>query len=150
MFQGSEYVYAVYREKSFSKAAKKLFISQPSLSANVRRVEQRIGAPIFDRKTKPLQLTHVGEEYIHCVERIDAIEKEFESFVNDLNDFQKGRLLLGGSNFFSSWVLPPLMEAYSRRFPHIELGLLEENTARLLRSKPGHVTTPPPPPPPLP
>ena len=53
MFQGMEYVYEVYLEKSFSKAAEKLFISQPSLSANVKRVEHHIGYPIFDRSTKP-------------------------------------------------------------------------------------------------
>ena len=60
MFQGMEYVYEVYLEKSFSKAAEKLFISQPSLSANVKRVEHHIGYPIFDRSTKPLSLTECG------------------------------------------------------------------------------------------
>ena len=68
MFQGMEYVYEVYKEKSFSKAAANLFISQPSLSANVKRVENRIGYPIFDRSTKPLGLTECGKEYIRCVE----------------------------------------------------------------------------------
>ena len=48
MFQGMEYIYTVYKEKSFSKAAKKLFISQPSLSATVKRIEKKIGAPVFD------------------------------------------------------------------------------------------------------
>ena len=46
MFQGMKYVYEVYKEKSFSKAAASLFISQPSLSANVKRIENRIGSPI--------------------------------------------------------------------------------------------------------
>ncbi len=54
MFQGMKYVYEVYKEKSFSKAAASLFISQPSLSANVKRIENRIGSPIFDRSTKTL------------------------------------------------------------------------------------------------
>ena len=66
MFQGMKYVYEVYKEKSFSKAAASLFISQPSLSANVKRIENRIGSPIFDRSTKPLQLTEVGEHYIQA------------------------------------------------------------------------------------
>ena len=57
MFQGMNYVYEVYKEKSFSKAAKNLYISQPSLSANVRRVEAKIGYPIFYRNTSPLTLT---------------------------------------------------------------------------------------------
>ena len=47
MFQGMEYIYEVYKEKSFSKAAAALFISQPSLSANVKRVENRIGCLLY-------------------------------------------------------------------------------------------------------
>ena len=70
MFQGMEYVYQVYKDKSFSKAAANLFISQPSLSANVKRVEKKVGFPIFDRSTKPLSLTECGKEYIRCVEEI--------------------------------------------------------------------------------
>lgn len=64
MFQGMEYVYEVYKERSFSKAAANLFISQPSLSANVKRIEKKIGYPIFDRSTKPLGLTECGRHYI--------------------------------------------------------------------------------------
>ena len=67
MFQGMEYVYEVYKEKSFSKAARKMFISQPSLSANVKRVEQKLGYPIFDRSTKPLELTEFGKNYIRSI-----------------------------------------------------------------------------------
>ena len=81
MFHGMEYVYQVYKDKSFSKAAANLFISQPSLSANVKRVEKKVGFPIFDRSTKPLSLTECGKEYIRCVEEILAVEKGFSQFV---------------------------------------------------------------------
>ncbi len=47
MFKGMDYVYLVYKEQSFSKAAKKLFISQPSLSATIKRIELKIGYPIL-------------------------------------------------------------------------------------------------------
>ncbi len=80
MFQGMKYVYEVYKEKSFSKAAASLFISQPSLSANVKRIENRIGSPIFDRSTKPLQLTEVGEHYIQAIEKIMDIENNLENY----------------------------------------------------------------------
>ena len=87
MFQGMEYVYEVYKEKSFSKAAANLFISQPSLSANVKRIEKRIGYPIFDRSTKPLQLTECGEKYIQAVAEIEAnierLKTEADADVSD-------------------------------------------------------------------
>ena len=51
MFTWKKYIYEVYREKSFSKAAQNLYISQPSLSARVKKVEKEIGFPLFDRST---------------------------------------------------------------------------------------------------
>ena len=54
MFQGMRYVYEVYKEMSFSKAARNLFISQPSLSAAVKKEEAQIGFPIFDRSSNPI------------------------------------------------------------------------------------------------
>lgn len=131
MFQNMDYMYEVYREKSFSKAAKKLFISQPSLSASVKRIEERIGFPVFDRSTKPLRLTECGEKYIDSVERILAIQNEFADYVNDLGGLHIGHLILGGSNLFSSWVLPSLIQGFLKRFPQVQIELVEENTAEL-------------------
>lgn len=133
MFQGMEYVYEVYKEKSFSRAAAKLFISQPSLSANVRRVENRIGYPIFDRSTKPLSLTECGKQYIQCVERIMNIEKDFSDFINDWGGLKTGSLVLGGSNLFSSWFLPPMIAEFAARYPHIQIRLVEESTVKLTK-----------------
>ena len=104
MFQGMEYVYEVYKERSFSKAAANLFISQPSLSANVKRIEKKIGYPIFDRSTKPLGLTECGRHYIDAVEHIMQVENGFHDFVNDWSNLKTGQLILGGSSLFSSWV----------------------------------------------
>ena len=55
-----EYIYAVYQEKSFSKAAQKLYVSQPWLSSTVKKVEQEVGLPLFDRSTTPISLTEAG------------------------------------------------------------------------------------------
>ena len=60
MFQGMRYVYEVYKEMSFSRAAKNLYISQPSLSTAVKKAEDRIGFPIFDRSTSPSSLLSWG------------------------------------------------------------------------------------------
>ena len=131
MFQGMEYVYQVYKDKSFSKAAANLFISQPSLSANVKRVEKKVGFPIFDRSTKPLSLTECGKEYIRCVEEILAVEKGFSQFVYDFDNLETGTLTLGGSNLFSSWILPSLISNFASRYPNIRINLIEENTTQL-------------------
>lgn len=131
MFQGMEYVYEVYQEKSFTKAAQKLFVSQPSLSATIKRVEKKIGYPIFDRSTKPLHLTECGEKYIQAVEKILAAQNEFTDFVNDWGGLKTGSLILGGSSLFSSWIFPQLMGKFIARYPFVKLVLMEENTAEL-------------------
>ena len=57
MFQGMEYVYEVYKEKSFTVAAKNLYVSQPALSAAIKKTEQKIGTELFDRASTPISLT---------------------------------------------------------------------------------------------
>ena len=123
MFQGMEYVYEVYREKSFSKAAAKLFISQPSLSATVKRIEKKVGYPIFDRSTKPLRLTEYGVQYIRTVERIMAAQAEFTTYLNDIGELKTGTLRIGGTNFFSSWILPPLIADFTQAYPQMQVSL---------------------------
>ena len=54
MFREMRYVYEVYRERSFSRAAQKLYISQPSLSLMIKKAEERVGSPLFDRSTEHL------------------------------------------------------------------------------------------------
>lgn len=131
MFHGMEYVYEVYKEKSFSQAAHNLFISQPSLSAAVKKVEEKIGYPIFDRSTKPLALTECGKEYIRAAERILSIQSNFSNYLNDLGTLKSGTLILGGSSLFSSWILPKLMEKFHKEYPLVKVSLIEENTVKL-------------------
>lgn len=69
MLRDREYIYAVYQERSFSRAAQKLFISQPALNAKVKWVEERVGTPLFDRSGSPIQLTPAGRCYIEAVEQ---------------------------------------------------------------------------------
>ncbi|WP_070042940.1 LysR family transcriptional regulator [Robinsoniella peoriensis] len=131
MFSSMKYIYEVYKEKSFSKAAKNLYISQPALSATVKRTEEQIGAPIFDRSSNPIRLTDCGEKYILAIEQILSIQNDFTNYVTDLNQLETGSLSIGGSNLFSSYVLPPLISEFSRLYPKIHVDLLEESTSRL-------------------
>ena len=70
MFSNMRYIYKIYKEGSFSKAAKDLYISQPSLSATLKKVEQKIGMPLFERSTNPIQLTECGKQYIKTAEQL--------------------------------------------------------------------------------
>lgn len=131
VFDGMEYVYAVYRAGSFQRAAEELFVSQPSVSASVRRVEERVGSRLFDRSRKPLALTECGEAYIACAEKILAMERGFAEYVNDWEGLRCGELVVGGSGLFSSLLLPPMLAAFREKYPRITLRPVEETTAKL-------------------
>ena len=85
MFRKYDYVYAVYEEGSFTKAAKKLFISQPTLSVAIKSVEEEIGAPIFERDASGVKLTEVGREYIATAEKIISAKEDFEKALSRRN-----------------------------------------------------------------
>lgn len=120
-----EYVYAVYREKSFSRAAQKLYVSQPALSVAVRKVEQELGAPVFDRSTSPVSLTEAGEFYIRSLEKILATEAEVKAYFDALSAGRTGGVFIGSSSFFCVYVLPEIVEAFGEERPGITVTLME-------------------------
>lgn len=131
MFEGKEYIYEVYKTRSFSRAAANLYISQPALSATVRRIENRLQAPIFDRSSNPIRLTECGEQYIRAIERLMDMENDFENYLNDREHLRVGHLSVGGSNLFASYILPPMLAEYMTKYPAIDVSLSEASTKDL-------------------
>ena len=131
MFRYKDYIYEVYRERSISKAAAKLYISQPSLSATIIKVEERLGMPIFDRSTSPIRLTEFGEIYIKAVEDIYGIERGVENAISDINNLCIGELSIGASNVFAAYALPPIISEFKKKYPDVKVKLIEENTEML-------------------
>ena len=131
MFRYKDYIYEVYRERSISKAAAKLYISQPSLSATIIKVEGRLGMPIFDRSTSPIRLTEFGEIYIKAVEDIYEIERGVENAISDINNLCIGELSIGASNVFAAYALPPIISEFKKKYPDVKVKLIEENTEML-------------------
>ena len=75
-----KYIYQVYVNGSFSKAAEALFVTQPALSIAIRKVEKAIGAALFHRGQRPLTLTPVGEMYISYIKKemlLERLKKHF-------------------------------------------------------------------------
>lgn len=122
------YIYEVYRERSVSQAAKNLGISQPALSACIKKVEQELGAPLFDRSSLPIQLTEVGELYLHMIRQIMAAEHTFQTQLSELTRLERGHLVIAGANFFSAYVLPPIVKAFSGQYPGVELEIMDLDT----------------------
>ena len=131
MFRGKEYIYEVYKEKSFSKAAQNLYISQPALSAAIKKIENRIGCSIFDRRGKTVRLTDAGTEYIKAAETVMDLEIQFENYLSNLNQLKTGRLSIGASNVFASFILPAIITEFTKKYPAIKVTLIEAASSQL-------------------
>ena len=131
MFRAMDYVYEVYKERSFTTAAKNLYISQPALSAAIKKVEGKVGAELFDRNSNPISLTDAGRAYIDAAERIYAIQKDFVRELNDLSDSRTGKLTVSAATLISSLLLPRIIMSYSRQYPGVRIEMTEGSSMEL-------------------
>ena len=131
MFSKYKYVYAVYKEGSFTKAAESLFITQPSLSVAIRNTEQKLGGAIFERSGTGVKLTDIGKEYINATEKLLSVEKDFDRRLSDINALEFGSISVGGTNYMSSYVLPRIINRFSDLHPKIKVDLVEAHSAEL-------------------
>ncbi len=132
MFKNKEYVLTVYKEGGFTKASEKLFVSQPSLSASIKRIEDKVGAPIFDRSVTPVALTEIGLEYVRFASQIEQIENDFSKYVTDHENLLRGKIKIGGSSFFSSFILPKLIADFNLKHTNIDFEIIEDSSKNLL------------------
>ena len=108
MQQEMEYIYEVYKEKNFTRAAEKLYITQPALSMAIQKVEDRLGMPIFDRSSRPITLTEAGEAYLEHIREVRQLETEFEQHIQDIRDLNTGVITMGGSHYLNAYILPSI------------------------------------------
>ena len=127
----AQYVKTIAECRSITAAAKKLFVSQPSLSQMLRQLEQETGLPIFDRSTAPLRLTYAGEKYLHAAERILAANAELESQLREIRQEHAGRLRPGISITRAMQVMQQVLPVFKHQYPNVTLELTEKGSAHL-------------------
>ncbi len=126
-----EYVLTINEERSFSKAAKKLFISQPSLSQYINRLETQLGVTIFDRNTSPLTLTYEGELYIETALNILSILDNLQKKFDDVSDLKIGRLNIGLTPSKANNPLPDILPVFKEKYPGIDITITEAASSEL-------------------
>ena len=127
----AQYVKTIAECGSITAAAKKLFVSQPSLSQMLRQLEQETELPIFDRSTTPLRLTYAGEKYLHAAERMLAANAELENQLREIRQEHAGRLRLGISSTRAMQVMPLVLPVFQQQYPNVTLELAERGSAHL-------------------
>jgi len=129
-FLNLEYFLTAAEELNFTKAAKKLFISQQSLSSHISKLENDLGVELFNR-TVPLTLTPAGKSLVKNAARILDLKEQSVKELADIKDFKRGDLFIGASHTRGRAFLPEILPYYNEKFPNINLHLLEGNSKEL-------------------
>lgn len=125
------YVKTVADEKNISRAAKKLFMAQPSLSQSIQRIEEAVGTPLFNRTSSGLTLTFAGERYYHMASQVLKIYEDFELEISDINNLKTGRIHMGITNHLGTLTLAKVLPDFKEICSHVELHIVEETSSRL-------------------
>lgn len=126
-----ECIIAVAEEKSISKAAAKIYVTQPSLSQTLAKIENRVGAPLFVRTPGGLVITEAGDAFVKAGRRILKTYSDLESELYDLNNMKRGHLSFGITNYLGSYYLPSILTAYNKLYPNIDVQLVEQTSLQL-------------------
>lgn len=130
-FRQLEYIKMIQKEGSISKAAAKLYISQSALSQQLLKLEDEIGAPIFERGFTPLRPTHFGELYLEYIHRILFEYREANHLLEEMEHNKRSRMTVGIPMNRSTQFLPEFLPPFMKDYPNIELVFREEPSWRL-------------------
>lgn len=129
-----KYVLAVARERHFGRAAEACFVSQPTLSVAIKKLEEELGVTLFERGSGELSITPAGERVAEQAALIFELVDGIKDLAAEAKDDLQGSLKLGAIYTIAPYLLPELIPQLHERAPHMPL-LLEENYTRVLTEK---------------
>lgn len=124
---------AVAQHRSFSRAAEKLYLTQPAVSRQIQALEELLGVQLFDRVGRSILLTEAGNILLHHAHMaLQALEEGRET-IHQLRGLQKGHLRISAASTIGTYMLPQPLGDFKARFPHIDISLAITNKARVLQ-----------------
>jgi len=126
------YIIAVAREKHFGRAAEACFVSQPTLSVSIKKLESELGVIIFERGGSEITLTPIGENIVQQAQRVLDAANQIKEIADQGRDPLRGALRLGVIYTIGPYLLPRIIKSMIERYPDMPLILQENFTVRLV------------------
>ncbi|WP_037314863.1 LysR family transcriptional regulator [Salegentibacter sp. Hel_I_6] len=134
------YVLAVAEHKNFTKAAQKVFVTQPTLSMQIQKLEEELDVQIFDRTKKPIQLTETGQKIVQQARNIVNESDRIKDIVDQQKGFVGGVFKLGVIPTVMPTLLPMFINNFIKKYPKVKLKIEELNTEAIIeRLREGHL-----------
>lgn len=116
-----EYVVAVDTCRHFAMAANRCFVTQPTLSMQIQKLEEELGVKIFDRSKQPVVPTEAGVEIIEQARKILAEKNVIQEIVQNKKGILTGELRIGIIPTLAPYLLPLFVQNFARKYPHVKL-----------------------------
>ena len=126
------YIKEIAETKSISIAAEQLGISQPALSAFLKKTEKELGCLLFDRSRQPLELTEAGRLYMDYLEKDDALREQLKQNLSDITGLQTGKVTVGGAGFFNIAYLPLAIASFVEEYPGVSVSIVDGRVPELV------------------
>lgn len=134
------YVLAVAEHQNFTKAAQKVFVTQPTLSMQIQKLEEELDVQIFDRKKKPIQLTETGRKIVQQARNIVNESDRIQDIVDQQKGFVGGLFRLGIIPTVMPTLLPMFLNNFIRKYPKVKLKIEELHTEDMIKKlRDGHL-----------
>lgn len=130
----AEYFVAVAEEANFTKAAARLRVAQPGISAQIRQLEQELGQALFDRSTRKVMLTEAGKALLPHFRRVLQSISDARAIAAEFSGLMRGHVAIGMVTGCSSIELADTLAAFHVKHPGVEIALSEANSDRLIES----------------
>lgn len=127
-----QYVLAVAEHKNFTLAAEKCFVTQPTLSMQIQKVEEELSIQIFDRTKKPIQLTEIGQKIVNQAKNIVNEADRIQDIVHQQKGFIGGEFRLGIIPTIMPTLLPMFLNNFIKKYPKVKLIIEELNTEDII------------------
>ena len=128
-----KYVLAVAEYKNFTTASEKCFVTQPTLSMQIQKLEEELSVIIFNRKKKPIELTPIGEKIIEQAKVIVDESNRIHDIVDQQKGYIGGEFKLGIIPTITPTLLPLFLKNFTKKHPKVNLKIEELNTATIIR-----------------
>lgn len=128
------YINMVAECGSITKAAARLFITQPALSNYINKLEEELGVKLFDRSVNPVKLTYAGEKYLGYARSILLLMGDLDREMRDISNNQVGRIRAGFPTERMLYMLPLILPIFSARYPGIRLETVNLSGDKLVES----------------
>jgi len=125
---------AISSEKNFTKAAERLYISQPSLSKQLKMLEKNLDSRLINRRSNKIFLTENGKIFLQYSERILALCEESCRALIDLKNGDRGNLTIGASQTIGTYLMPQIVSLFAQNYPQINLKLQINSTPIIINS----------------